>query len=145
MQFDAMIHSVLIGDTEGRTMRSPGRRHPGADVRVTAMNLGTIVVIDAERTKAAEKHVKERLANGECIACKATAEDPVRKHKKRGLCDRCHARWLRNRARLSNRQKRASYDALLIREGQLLHEHEISALTANDVFANASAAIEAPH
>ena len=99
-------------------------------------------MVDAERTKAAEAHVKARLADGNCIGCKPTKDDPIRPHKKRGLCDRCHARWLRKRATLGNNKKRGEFDALLIKQGQLLHEHEISVLKADDVFACAAAQVE---
>ena len=92
------------------------------------MSNGTIVVIDAERTRAAEIHVKKRLANGECVAC-PTGE--VGKHIKRGLCGKCHARWMRERAKLSNATKRAEFDADCYRKGILLDSHEISDLNAN--------------
>lgn len=98
-------------------------------------------MVDAERTQAAESHVKCRLKDGKCVACTGTPEDPLREHKKRGLCDRCHARWLRNRAKAGNRQKRGAFDAMLIRQGKLLHEHEIRTLTNHDAFSDALEAI----
>lgn len=98
--------------------------------------MGTIVVIDAVRTKAAEAHVRNRIAAGHCIVCN---EDPPRKHAKRGLCTRCHGRWTRERDAMRDDTKRAEFDAELIRRGLLLHEHEISRITTVDnVFANLS-------
>ena len=96
--------------------------------------MGKIVVIDAVRTKETEARVRSCVNAGNCIGCNDT---PPRQHKKRGLCDRCHGRWTRERDGISDDTERAEFDAKLISLGLLLHEHEISRMTSvGNVFAD---------
>jgi len=95
------------------------------------MSTGTIVVIEASRTRDADKHVRERLAGGGCVAC---PQDDIRKHRRRGLCPRCEGRWTRERNLLGTKSKKAEFDAKLIRKGLLLGSGEVSDLTTSNVF-----------
>lgn len=132
---DAILVHVLTEDTEG-THEAMGREASllGPCERFE-MNSGTVIVVDVERSKSAEEHVRKRLDEGQCIGCKA---DP-KPHKKRGLCDKCHSRFLRAKNSLGTKQKRAEFEAKLIKAGQLLDEDEIRQFTNQDPYADLAA------
>lgn len=104
-----------------------------------------ILVIEAKRTRAAEKHVRERIGTNNCVACDADVckhcaqkvdmcscenfEADIRQHRRRGHCPRCERRWEAERDQFPTEQAKAEFDAELIRRGLLLAEYEISKLT----------------
>lgn len=95
---------------------------------------GTVVVIDATRTRAAEKHVQERIPNGLCLACDPDVDGEVRKYYRRGLCVRCAARWETQMDQFGTEAEKAAFCAELIRQGLLLPDREVVALTAPNRF-----------
>jgi hypothetical protein len=87
---------------------------------------GAIVVVKVKRTRAAEKHVQERVSQNLCVAC--NGNKPFRR---RGLCTTCEGRWERSRKEMSKEQ-RATFDAKLIEQGLLLDNHDILKLRSKD-------------
>jgi hypothetical protein len=66
--------------------------------------------------------VKERIAAGECVACK---DGDVRKHWQRGNCVRCLNRFSDQLAKLDSDEERAAFEAELYRQGLILNPQEI--------------------
>lgn len=87
---------------------------------------GAIVVVKVKRTRAAEKHVQERIARELCVAC-----DKGKSFRRRGLCTTCEGRWERARKEMTKEQ-RATFDAKLIEQGLLLDSHDILQIKSKD-------------
>lgn len=81
-----------------------------------------VVVIRAMRSKAAQKHVEERVALKQCVACDPT---DIRPYRRRGLCPRCEQRWAAQRDSIASDERKAEFDAELMRKGYLLEPQEI--------------------
>lgn len=108
------------------------------------MATGIIVVVKANRSRAAEKHVNERIVvgDGNCVSCDESVctcgkkrpcgcdvfQPDVRKQRRRGLCPRCEQRWETARGRFPTEEEKAAFDAELIRQGLLLASGEITEL-----------------
>lgn len=90
-----------------------------------------IIVMSANPTPRAHKHIATRVANGQCLCCENL-------HLKRGLCHRCYYAWMVNRRKLESATKRAAYDARLIRAGKLLAPQAVRAIKDQSVFGQAS-------
>lgn len=86
-----------------------------------------MVISDSTRSKAADAHVRARLAEGLCIAC---PEGDVRRHVKRGNCTRCNARYEDQLAKLNSDEDRAEFESRAIKAGLVLQSNEIRELTA---------------
>lgn len=94
-----------------------------------------IVVMSANPTPKAKKHVSARVAKGLCLCCESPS-------LKRGLCYRCYYAWITCRKKLPNATKRAAYDSRLIRCGKLLASQAIRAIRDRSVFGQASKEVE---
>lgn len=90
-----------------------------------------IIVMAANPTPKAGKHIAARVAAGQCLCC----DKPL---LKRGLCHRCYYAWMVNRRKLDSATKRAAYDARLIRAGKLLAPQAVRAIKDQTVFGQAS-------
>jgi hypothetical protein len=90
-----------------------------------------IVVMQAEPTPKAKKHIAARVAAGKCLCC----ENPA---LKRGLCYQCYYKWRNARNTLGTAAKKAAFDSKLIRLGKLLHQQAVRAFKACNVFASAA-------
>jgi len=90
-----------------------------------------IIVMAANPTPKATKHIAERVGKGQCLCCD-------KKALKRGLCYQCYYSWMTNRKKLANATKRAAYDAKLIRAGKLLAAQAVRALRDHSIFNQAS-------
>lgn len=94
-----------------------------------------IVVMNAEPTPKAIKHIQAKVAKSECLCCSNIA-------LKRGLCHQCYYKWRTIRAKLSSASKRAAYDSRLIRLGRLLVEQGVRRFKKTSVFSSVADELE---
>lgn len=90
-----------------------------------------IVVMAAEPTPKAKKHIAAKVKSGKCLCCDKPA-------LKRGLCHQCYYLWRTTRRGLGSAAKRAAYDSKLIRIGRLLAAQAVRAFKSESVFSKAA-------
>lgn len=89
---------------------------------------GAIFVVEAKRTRAAERKVRERIAALQCVCCgRAIPQDRKPVRWRRGICTTCEGRWESAKRGLTEQQA-AELEAELIRDGDLLAEYELAQL-----------------
>lgn len=91
-----------------------------------------IIVMQAEPTAKAKRHIQARVDAGLCLCCD-------RQSLKRGLCSRCYHAWTRARSMLANAVQRATFDSTLIRDGKLLKEQAVRDFKNHSVFSDVAA------
>lgn len=90
-----------------------------------------IVVMQAQPTPKAKKHIQAKVEAGKCLCC-------ARPSLKRGLCYQCYYLWRTTRNGLGSAAKRATFDSKLIRIGRLLAPQAVRGYKSRNVFSQAA-------
>ncbi len=96
--------------------------------------------MDANATKKSKAWIAACIEQNACLCGCGEKETPTKPFK-RGLCSKCYYDWRTTRAALGNDQKRAAYDASLIRMGKLLAPQSARKLKSASVFSKAAAEV----